>query len=338
MKASKASIQRAVDAPGAAVRFYLFHGPDEAQSRALGARVIRALDAAKFSIPGAAVKSDPALLADEAAAMGLFGGRRAVWIEPAGDEIVAGVEALLEAPSVEAPVIAIAGQLRKASALLKLGESHSGVLAYASYMPEGQDAELMVVQLGRREGLAVPPDVAARIADSAGNDQGIVAQELAKLALYVDASPEAPKELGHDALDAVGIDMAEGDLLHLADLALAGDSALASGLERLPHGGNEAVPVIRALQRRLLMLAPARARMDSGESLDGVMASLRKVLFWKDKSLVERILRRWQSKAIATAVERSGALERQVMSGDSPPSTEALGEELIAIARSGRRR
>ena len=48
----------------------------------------RALGAEKFVVLGQAVKADPAMLADEAGAMSLFGGTRAIWIEPAGDEIV----------------------------------------------------------------------------------------------------------------------------------------------------------------------------------------------------------------------------------------------------------
>ena len=48
MKASKANIGRAVDQPRPEVRFYLFHGPDEAQSRALAARLMEALGATKF--------------------------------------------------------------------------------------------------------------------------------------------------------------------------------------------------------------------------------------------------------------------------------------------------
>ena len=36
MKASKTSIGRSVDQPDPKVRFYLFHGQDEAGSRALG--------------------------------------------------------------------------------------------------------------------------------------------------------------------------------------------------------------------------------------------------------------------------------------------------------------
>ena len=48
---------------------------------------------------------------------------------------------------------------------------------------------------------------------------------------------------------------------------------LSAELARLPAGGNEGIPVVRSLQRRLLMLAPARARVDRGERVDAVMAS-----------------------------------------------------------------
>lgn len=336
MKASKASIGRAVDQPDGAVRFYLFHGPDEAQSRGLGARLAEALKASRLLIPAGAVKSDPASLADEAGAMSLFGGKRVVWIEPAGEDIADGVEALLELRIAESPVVAIAGALRKTSGLLKLAEATPLALAFASYAPEGQEAERMVIDFGRRYGLKVSPPVAARIAASCGNDQAIVAQELQKLALYVDASPHAPKELDHEAVDAVGADNAEGDFQRLADLALGGAVAeLADELARLPAAGAEAIPVIRSLQRRLLMLAPARARMERGERLDAVMTSLGRSLFWKDKSLVGRMLSKWSAEDLAKVSGRAGKLERELMFSNAP-DREALGEELLAIARRAR--
>ncbi|MFL6772228.1 MAG: DNA polymerase III subunit delta, partial [Sphingomicrobium sp.] len=255
MKASKASIGRSIDQPGSATRFYLFHGPDEAQSRALAARLLEGLGAEKAAVAAGAVKSDPALLADEAGAISLFGGKRLVWIEPAGDEIAAGLEALLALEAVESPAVAIAGALRKTSALLKLAEVSPQALAFAAYAPEGADAERMVAEVGRRLGLKISSRVAARLADSSGNDQAIVTQELHKLALYLDASPQSPKELDHDALDAVGADLVEGEVLHLADLALAGRVGdLAVELSNLPPGA-ESIPVVRALQRRLLQLA-----------------------------------------------------------------------------------
>ena len=336
MKASKASIGRSVEQPTSSIRFYLFHGPDEAQSRALATRLLEALGATKFLIASGAVKSDPASLVDEAGAMSLFGGKRVVWIEPATKDIEEGVATLLEGPSLESPVVAIAGALTKTSALLKLAESSPEALAFAAYAPEGQDAERMVIDVGRRFGLKISPPVAARLADSAGNDQAIVAQELQKLALYVDASPHSPKELDHGAIDDVGAESSEGDFQRLADLALSGEiHELSDELARMPGGGSEAIPVVRSLQRRLLMLAPARARVERGERVDAVMTSLGRALFWKDKAKVQRMLSRWSAEDLATVAVRAGKLERSLMF-TAAPDREALGEELLAIARKAR--
>jgi DNA polymerase-3 subunit delta len=112
---------------------------------------------------------------------------------------------------------------------------------------------------------------------------------------------------------------------------------LAEELARLPLAGSEAVPIVRSLQRRLLMLAPIRARIERGERLDAVMTSAGRSLFWKDKPVVEAMLKRWTAEDLAKAADRAGTLERELMFTDAP-EREALGEELIAIARKARRR
>jgi len=337
VRSSKQAIGRAVDQPNPQVRFYLFHGPDGAQSRGLAERLREALGATKFTVLAAALKSDPVSLADEASAMSLFGGKRLVWIEPATKDIEDAVVALLDGPETENPVVAIAGQLPRTSGLLKAVESCPLALAFATYAPEGQEAERMVVDLGRRVGLKISGPVAARIAANCSNDQAIVAQELQKFSLYVDASSHSPKELDHEAIDAVGVD-SEGDFLRLADLALTGDVAgLTLELERLPPGGAAAIPVVRSLQRRLLMLAPARARVERGESPDAVMTSLGKSVFWKDKPQIARMLSNWDAERLARVAERTGQLERSLIFSPAPEQA-ALGEELLAIAREARRR
>ena len=133
-------------------------------------RLLKGLgNAEKFIVLGNAVKSDPAALADEAGAMALFGGARAIWIEPAGEEIVEGVSALLDMTASESAVVALAGPLRKTSGLLKLAESHSAALAHCSYVPEGRDMERVVADLAREVGLRVSPDIAQRVAAAANN-------------------------------------------------------------------------------------------------------------------------------------------------------------------------
>jgi DNA polymerase-3 subunit delta len=269
--------------------------------------------------------------------MALFGGKRAIWVEPAGDEIAEGVAALLEAPACESAVIALAGILRKTSALLKLSEAHPAALAHCSYVPEGRDMDRVIGELGREVGLRLTPDLAQRIAAAAGNNQAIAAQELAKFAVYLGADPANPRELGHETVDLLGADSAEADLMRLGDLALAGKmEELLDELGRLPHGGTEVIPVLRALLRRLLVLAPLRARVERGESISGVMASMGKSLFWKDKPIIERLLSVWSAERLAEAAARVLSLERQIML--RPLADEAaLGEALVTLARAAGR-
>ena len=335
MKPKKEAIGRAVDQPDATIRFYLFYGSDEGQSRGLAARLLEALGATKFIVAAGSVKSDPASLADEAGAMSLFGGARLIWVEPAGEEIFDAVVALLDAPAPESAVVAIAGGLRKTSALVKLAEGSPLALGFASYPPEGRDAERMVIDVGRRFGLKISQPVAARVADHCGNDQAIVGQELDKLATYLDASPHTPRELAHEAIDAVGAQTGEGDFQRLADLALLGDVGELGGAIDHLSGGSDAIPVIRALQRRLLMLAPMRARIEGGEKPDAVMTSVGKSMFWKDKEFATKIVRKWGAADLARVAERVGGLERELMFTDAPEK-EALGEVLMAIGRKAR--
>lgn len=339
MKAVKANLFRAIDRPDPAIRFYLFHGPDESGSRALALKLLKGLgDAEKFIVLGQAVKSDPAALADEAGALALFGGKRALWIEPAGDEIADGVAALLDAPASESAVIALAGSLRKSSALLKLAETHAAALSHISYVPEGRDMERVIMDLAGEQGLRVAPDLAQRLASASNNNQAIAAQELTKFALFLGADRAHPHELDHGTVDLIGADAAEGDLMRLGDLALTGRmDELLDELSRLPKGGSEAIPVLRALQRRLLMLAPLRARVERGERADAVMTSMGKALFWKDKALVQRLLSTWSAERLAEAANRVSMLERELML--RPLSNEAaLGETLVTIARAARSR
>jgi DNA polymerase III subunit delta len=60
-------------------------------------------------------------------------------------------------------------------------------------------------------------------------------------------------------------------------------------------------------------------------------------LFWKDKAKVQRMLGKWNADALATVGERAGKLERSLIF-TAAPEREALGEELLAIARRARSR
>lgn len=340
MKATRAQIERALDKPGADHRLYLLYGPDESSSRDLAARLAKALgaEAERIDLDGATLKSDPARLSDEAASISLFGGVRFIRIEPAGDESVEAVEALLSAPAAGNPVVMVAGALRKDSKLVKLALADPAILAFASYAPEGGDADRLATAMAREAGLRIRPDVARRLASATGGDRALLAREIDKLALYLDAAPDRPRDLDHEALDALGAAIEEGDLSRLVDAVLGGDPAGADAeLARLSGEGIEGIPILRALLRRLHLLAPLRAEVAEGNSVAAVMSSSGKSIFFKEKDEIARELGRWTPAALATAIDRLAAAERQVKSSGFPGNA-VTEEELLVVARAAARK
>ena len=338
MKANRGQVEKALKAP-ATTRFFLLHGQDDSGSRALARLLGAALgpDAERIDLSGAELKADPARLADEAASISMFGGARWIQVDPAGDETVPAVEALLEVPAAGNPVILLAGSLKPASKLLKLTLAAPDALAFASYAPNAGEADKLAAELGRAEGLILRPDVARRIAESCGGNRALIAQELAKFALYAGAMPDAPKAIDHDVIDALGADSDEGDLSRLVGSAADGDAAgLEAELARLHAEGQEGIPLLRAMLRRMALLARLRAEVEQGSSPSAVMASSGKSLFWKEKDEIGRQLDRWRADLLAKAMARLLEAERQVKaSGGIGPL--AADEELFAICRQAAR-
>lgn len=338
MKANRPQLEKALKAPSE-TRFFLFHGADEAGSRTLAKAVGSAAGegAERIDLSAAELKADPARLADEAASISMFGGARWILVEPADDGCLAAVEALLEAPVAGNPVALVAGALKPASALLKLAVAAPGAVAFASYPPDARDAGRLAQEMAREMGLVMNRDVAHRIAESAGGNRAIIAQELRKFALYLGAAPESPREADHDVIDALGADADEGDLSKLVEHAAGGNAAgLEAELARLRAEGLEGIPLIRAVLRRMALLARLRAEVEQGSRPADVMASSGKSLFWREKPSIEGQLRRWRSELIAKAMTRLTEAER-LLKTSGGPGPAAADEELFAICRQAAR-
>jgi DNA polymerase-3 subunit delta len=334
VKANRGEIERTLKTPGD-TRFFLLHGPDDAGSRSLMKTLAAAMgaQAERIDLSGADLRADPARLADEAAAISMFGDRRWILVEQAGDEIVPAVEALIEAPAAGNPVAIVAGALRPASKLLKLALADRSALAFASYLPDARDHAKLVGGPAQALGLDVRGDVARRIAEGCGGNRALIEQELGKYALFLDSAPGAPKLLDHDAVDLLGADSDAGDLSRLVESVLGGDAATLEGeIVRLRAEGQEGIALTRALMRRMTLLARLRAEIDQGSSVGAVMASSGKSLFWKDRDAIGPQLGRWRGDLIARVIGRLIEAERQVMMPGGPGIV-AAEAELFAICR-----
>ncbi len=337
MKASETRIKTALDRPPADIRLYLLYGPDESGAMALAERLGRAMgpEAERVDLDGAALKSDTARLADEAASLSLFGDARYIRVTGAGDESTTAVEARLAAERAGNPVVMIAPSAKATSRLVKRALEAESALATACYVPVGEGAEALAAQLAREHGLRAMGGAARRLVQATGGDRAVMARELEKLALYLDAAPDRPQQLDDDALDAVGADLGEAEMSEIVEAVIAGRSAeLGAALRRLSEAGGSPIPWLRQLARRLGALAEMRADVAAGGDVASVVKRHR--VFFREEAATAAALRRWTPEALVEAQRRVRQVERSLVASGTAGNVLA-DQAMLGMAERARR-
>lgn len=339
MKANRGQIERALDAPPPDIRFFLLYGPDEAGSAAIAKRLERAMgpQAERVDLDGAGLKDDPARLADEAASFSMFGDKRWVRVSGMGDESAPALAALLEAEAAGNPVIAVTGALKPTSKLLKLALDHKGAMACISYQPDAREAEQIAIGIAREGGLRLSTELARRIVDLANGDRALMAGEVEKLILYLDAAPDRPREATAEALDALSADNPDTEIGPLVNAVLGGDmKAMHKEMLRLTETGAAMASVIRPLLNRAMLIANIRADFDESGRLESAVEAAGKAVFWKEKGTVSRQVRIWDAPSAARVIQRLLEAERASRGGRGAGDL-MVRHELLAIARQAAR-
>lgn len=321
-----AQAARALDAANLPTRNWqlaLLYGADDAGSRALADRVAAAMgtDGDRIDLDGATLKADPARLPDEANALSMFGGAR--WIRvTGGDETLAAVDALLVGP-VGCPVVQIAGALTKASPLVKLATGDARVLGCQSWKLDGERADAFAVQLARPLGVRLAPDAARMLAEATAGDRAVLASELAKLALYVDAAPDRPRPVERADVEAVGAALDVREAWTLVDALFDGQPDVLAA-ELGGDGATDMIPALRAVARRALALGRVRAGLGNKA-------------FARERDAVEREARHWSVDALTTVHAHAMAAETAIKQPGTAGDVVA-NERLLALARAAARR
>lgn len=336
------------DFKGQAARFareasiFFFCGPDEAGVQDAAMQIVALLPdpGERVEFSGADLRRDPVRLGDEARSTSLFGDKRHIWVRASGDEAHDAVETLLSGTAEACPVLILASSATDKSRTAKLLANRSDAVVAMFYPPDLRSLTASVRDLADAAGVRLGGDLAERIARGAALDLRLAQSEVTKLALYLDASPQAPRNADLAALEAIGARTEEDGLNPIVNAVLGGEVAkLPHELRRMRELGLNPVGVLLAVERRAAQLAglaaKAGARGDIGEVIKAEVASRR--IFWKDERDIGAQLRRWRGPRLARLVEKLVGLHRALL-GNSQQAELLLAQGLAEIARAAARR
>ncbi len=321
------------------VRLFFIFGQDESAIADIASQMAAQLGGAeRIDLDSDRIRNDPALLADEASALSLFGDKRYVRLNFRRDEGLAAVENLLELTGDANPVIATAGNLTKASKLRKLAEGHARAMAHICYLPEEGTAAASVMAHAATLGLKLDRSLGARIARYTGQDRKLAQAELEKLALYHDASPARPMTVEVAAFEALSAETGEENISGLVNQVMGGEvRGTGRELTLARDMGVDSIRIVRALQRRVALLSSLRAKVDNGSNAGAVVKATRSI-FYKEADDFVKQLGRWPALRLAGLNGHLLELEAKLMSVKDGLGSVILEEEMIRIARAAARR
>ena len=317
-------------------RIFYFCGPDESGSSDAAATIARLLgEAEKIDLAGADLRKDPARLADEARSVSLFGDKRVINVRCAGDEVFDAVEALIASPVEGWPVLIVANGASDKSRVAKLLADRPDALVAMFHPADVRSVAQVVRTMADGLGVRLGDDLAERIARNAALDARTARSEVEKLALYLDASPQAPRSADAQALDAIGAVNADDGLMPLVNVALSGESGrLAGELARMRELGLSPVGVLLMAERRAAQLAMLAGKLGRRSDISALLEQER--VFFRDQTDVANQLRRWRGRKLERLIAKLADLHRALLA-DSRNAELLLAQGFAEIARAAAR-
>jgi DNA polymerase-3 subunit delta len=283
-------------------------------------------------IAGDDLAADPARLVDEAQAIPMFGGRRAILVRAASRPIVAAVEALLAVPVKDCRVVIEAGDLKKTAPLRALAERAREITALPCYADSGQDVARVIDEEMRAANLTIAPDARTALIALLGGDRRATRNEARKLALYAQGT-------GKVSLDDVLAVVADASALAIdgvLDAAFAGQPGdVETRFERLLTSGTPAGVVIGSAVRHAAQLHKMRLAIESGAAADDVLRQQR--VHFRREPAVKTALRQWPAPRLVAAMESLAAAALAIRRTGLKPEAALARNALLALARAAAR-
>lgn len=315
----------------------LIYGPDEglvrSRARALADAVLGPDgDAmARVEFEAETLQQDAARLTDEANAIAMFGGRRAITVRNAGKLGKSAWQPLFDVPPLDSIVIFQADELAKSAPLRLAAEQSPHAAAIACYPLSTADIQAEIDRRVAGAGRSLGPPARAYLTELLGADHALSVSELDKLLLYTE---------GRLAIEIADIEAIVTDASAQAgsepvDRAFEGklEEIETAALRSFREGIDPAGLIALALNHALLLRRLASARLEG--AFDAAIRAER--LFFRREDRIRAQAARWDIAMLARAIEALAAAQDQARRLPVIDETIAV-RALWAIALGSRRR
>lgn len=284
---------------------------------------------------------DPARLMDEAAAIPMFGGHKAIEIELSGDRHISLIENYLSHPPDDTLLIIESGSLKPSSKLRKLIEGSNIGVTLPCYEDTDRDIQRVAREFVEREGFKIESQALAHLALHLGSDRGVTMRELERLILYMgprQADKDSTGMIRLEDVEAVIGDNVALSLNNLVDAVALGQLNEADHeMIRLEMGGYDIQRVLIGLRMHFQNLHQTLAVMQTGADMKSALRSgFKPPLHFKREPMVRQQLQSWSLRKVEAALSILHETERQCRSTGAPVS--AIGANtLLRLARAASR-
>ncbi len=330
-----AQLDKYLKKPESGIRGFLIYGSNEGLVAEYLRKLILSVSADLYDpfavayLEGADVNADVGVLAAEYNSRSLIGGRRAVVVKDADNNLTKHLKALLENGVNEDALLIICGvALNKKSSLVSLAEKRDDFAVIACYEDRDEDISASVRSKFVEAGVTIGRDALDLLRARLSNDRKSNLGEIDKLITYIGDKKNVTVE---DVRAAVSdqSSMSGEDLCYFTAGGMIAQAQAALG--KMLAEGEDAVGIVRALSYHFGRLLVCKSDMEKGQTADAAVNSLVPKLLYFRVPDFKRQLFIWPREKILGALELLYKCEKDCKTTNMP-AEEVLSYAVLQLA------
>lgn len=329
MKLPPARIDAFLRAPDAATTLALLYGPDAGLMAERSKKLLTAVTDpddpfSTVELPYEKIKADPALLADEMAAISFSRKRRFIKVKGAAASLDKPIQEILSAHKSDTFVLFCAEDLPPASSLRKFFETTPHAASLPCYTDDATSIRTLITST-LQPLFQCEPGVVEYLQQCFSGDRLVIRNELEKLCLFVQGSSHLALADVQKVVRPSG-EISFNDINHA--VASCDARKIEASVRQALLDGVSPIAILRALGNYFLKLHYLKGQVTSGMTEDAAIEGLRPPVFFKDKPLLKRHVNQWPLTGIAKVLSLLERTERDCKQTGSP--AELLTKQLVA--------